>query len=115
MFGGKMSRLELDYALPVTAFHFTGTVTTTVDSILGGDIPPVSSGTVATSVVAGYQRFRLRISGGFLKDTSVAFAVTDDGRLTSADVTRTGQAGKALLGVVSGAASIAGLVTGLAP
>ena len=108
-----MADLELEYALPLSALHFTATVNVTKDSVRGGPPARVATGAVALSVVADRRRQCLKLDGGWLVATSAAFELTDDGRLTSADVTYTGQAGKVVLGAASLAANIAGLVAGV--
>jgi hypothetical protein len=105
---------EIKYHLPISCLRVTGTVTHTYDSILDKtETAPTAS--VALDVIADEAKLTAKIESGWLRDTNVSFELTDDGRLVSSSVESTGEAGKALLGVVTVGGAIAGAVIGLPP
>lgn len=107
--------LDIEYALPVSALRFGGTVSETEDTVLGGPPIQVRDTTVVLDVVAGRQRYSLRLQDGWIRDTAASFQLTDDGRLISAGVESTGRLGKVVLGVASLAANVAGMLAGVPP
>ena len=68
-----MADLELEYALPLSALHFTATVNVTKDSVRGGPPARVATGAVALSVVADRRRQCLKLEGCWLVGTSASF------------------------------------------
>jgi hypothetical protein len=93
-----MANLDVHYNLPVSALRFSGTVTEAHDTVLHTKSKaPLAK--VELEVVASRHGRVLRLDGGIVRDTSVALALTDDGRLQSANVTSTGEIGKVVLGV----------------
>lgn len=104
-----MSDFELYYRLPVTALQFTGTVTTTVDTVLGGDPTTTPNATIAITTIASANQRRLVLENGLLRDSTASIVLTEDSRLTSTDLTTTGQVGKTIVGIVGAAAHVAAL------
>src|SRR5688500_7875131 len=93
--------LTLEYALPLSALRFKGSVTLTCDKELGGEIARAASGSVTLDVVGDHRMQCLVLEHGWMNDTSASFELTDDGRLVSSDVQSTGQAGRVVLGVAA--------------
>ena len=104
----------LDYHLPVSVVRVSGTVTTTKDTIL--DKTEVAPEAAMVLDVIGQETVRtVKIDYGWLRDTGVAFELTDDGRLVSSAIESTGQAGKAVLAVAGIGGAIAGVALGIPP
>lgn len=104
----------LDYRLPLSVVRASGTVTITKDTILDKDEAAPEAAMLLD--VMGDERVRtIRIDYGWLRDTGVAFELTEDERLVSSAVESTGQAGKAVLAVASVGGALAGLALGAPP
>jgi hypothetical protein len=105
---------EIKYHLPVSCVRVTGSITHSYDTILD-KTESTREATIAFDVMAAPPELTANIQSGLLRDTNVAFELSEDGRLVSSSVESTGEAGKALLGVVTFGGAIAGAVVGLSP
>jgi hypothetical protein len=104
-----MGSRDLTYALPVLCVRVEGTIAETTDDVLK-TAASVPEATVTLHVHGLLRDQTLRIKTGFLRDTSIALELTDDGRLKSTDAESAGQLGKVVLGVVGAGATVAGLL-----
>jgi hypothetical protein len=105
---------EINYCLPISVAHASGTVTITKDTVLDR-AESAPQATMVLDVIGESPAQTARIESGWLRDTGVAFELTDDGRLTSSAVESTGQGGKAVLAVAGVGAFVGGLALGLPP
>jgi hypothetical protein len=97
---------EIEYRVPISCVRIGATITEVDDSVLNTQ-ERTPEATVDLVVIGG-EELTAKIDSDVLRDTSVAFSMTDDGVLVSSSVDSTGEAGKVLLGVVSVGAAIAG-------
>lgn len=107
-----MGDIDVDYFLPVTMAQLTCRVVTTTDTILETSSRETLDW-VAQFITQADRTAprRLTLRSGAVFDYSMSLTLTEDGRLTSADVESTGQAGKVLSAAVT-LASVAAAVAG---
>lgn len=100
----------LQYRLPVSRIRMSGTYTATTDKILGEQ--PIERTAVAELGVMAdpVGPYSVDLDAGWLRDSSATFALTEDGRLTSATVSAIGQGGTLVSGIVGVAATAIGTV-----
>ena len=92
-----MAEHNIRYALPITAVRITGTKTTITDQGPNPNHPVVSvnadSSVELTLIADPTAQSTVRVKHGWLFQTNVSFALSDDGRLTSATSETTGEIG----------------------
>jgi hypothetical protein len=112
---------NIDYFLPITRAHLSGSVTTVADTVRGENGQPIrtrlaADHTFALVTVADKRSPRtLKLEGGFWQDYSLELELTEDGRLASAGTTSAGRAGTVLATGVTVAAVGAALAVGHLP
>lgn len=108
--------LTIRYALPVSAVRVSATVTFTTDELVDDGTTQRTVEAAATlEVVAGPRNQTIIADAGRFAAAKASFALTEDGRLTSASARSEGGAGKLLLGAAKLGAVGAALAVGGAP
>lgn len=104
----------ISYHLPLTHVRIAATVTETTDTILDGQNQDRKPDVAVTLVEIGDHVLRkATISSGLLRDVSVSFKLTDDGRLVSSGFESNGQLGRVLIGIVTGVSAVVGGAIGI--
>jgi hypothetical protein len=107
---------EIAYWLPVSALRLTGTRTATVDKVLSDAKSSTTWASTAELRIVADQagpQLQAKLQTGWLNNTNVELAFSEDGRLTSAGSDTSGAAVPLLKGVVvAGAAVVGFLVAG---
>ena len=99
----------LIYRLPMSRVRFTGTRTQTVDTVLGDSVS--REATAQLGIAADTKGpLSLDLDPDLLADSAAKFQLTEDGRLTGATMSVTGQG----TAIVSGLVGVVGTVVGVA-
>lgn len=113
-----MGSQEIAYWLPVSALRLTGTRTVTVDKVLPDAKTSTSwASTAELHVVADQTGPQLlaKLHAGWLNNTNVELAFSEDGRLTSASSDTSGAAVPLVKGVVVAGAAVTGFLVAGGP
>ena len=112
--GATMARTDsVGYHLPLSCVRVTATVAETTDAILPGKPQRSPEATVTLDVISDEASPTATITSGWVRDTNVAFKLTDDGRLVSSAVESSGELGKIVVGAVGVAATVGGVLLGM--
>jgi hypothetical protein len=107
---------KITYHLPLSCVRVAATITETVDDFQAGEPPERKpEATVTLEEVADATSLAATMTSGWLRDTSVAFRLSDDGRLVSSSVDSTGTLGKVLIGAITVASAAAGVIAARTP
>jgi hypothetical protein len=115
------STTVIEYFLPISRAHLSGSVTYVTDSTIGqnsqeASFPASVSHAFSVVTIADPERPRtLSVDSGIWQDYSFELGLTEDGRLTTADVDNTGRAGAVLVTGVTAVAAGAALLAGHLP
>ena len=104
---------SVGYHLPLSCVRVTATVAETTDAIVPGKPQRSPEATVTLDVIGDEAPLTATITSGWVRDTNVAFKLTDDGRLVSSAVESSGELGKIVVGAVGVAATVGGVLLGM--
>ncbi len=106
-----MAEYQIPYHLPLSAIRFSGTKTVTTDRLQESQPPTTKwQSTAGLVTVADATTHCATVKAGWLLNSNVSLAFTEDGRLTSVDATSTGSASTLVKGVVTAGVALAASV-----
>ncbi len=93
------------YRLPLSRVQISGTHTKTKDSVLGTSTSREASASLGVMADPSVQ-LAFSLDSGTFEDSEATFSLTEDGRLTGATTSSTGQGSVVVSGVVGIAATV---------